>query len=46
MFYFITSRQDMLTSAIELAQAQRLKIFDHLKATCQNHHLRVQPRPL
>lgn len=31
MFYFITSRQDMLTSAIELAQAQRLKIFDHLK---------------
>lgn len=31
MFYFITSRQDMLTSAIELAQVRRLKIFDYLK---------------
>lgn len=31
MFYFITNRQDVLTSAIELAQAKRLTIFDRLK---------------
>ncbi len=31
MFYFITSREDMLTSAIELAQVKRMKIFDYLK---------------
>ncbi|MFR0770857.1 MAG: hypothetical protein ACLSH6_00425 [Limosilactobacillus pontis] len=30
MNYFITSRQDMLTSAIELAQVKRLRIFDSL----------------
>lgn len=30
MNYFITSRQDMLTSAIEAAQVKRLKIFDSL----------------
>ncbi|WP_373842077.1 glycosyltransferase [Limosilactobacillus sp.] len=35
MISFITSRQDMLTSAIELAQAQRLKIFDALKQPAQ-----------
>ena len=31
MFYFITSREDMLTSAIELAQVKRMLIFDYLK---------------
>lgn len=31
MFYFITNRQDVLTSAIELAQVKRLRIFDQLK---------------
>lgn len=31
MFYFITSKQDVLTSAIELAQVKRLQIFDHLR---------------
>lgn len=31
MFYFITSREDMLTSAIELAQVKRMHIFDYLK---------------
>lgn len=31
MFYFITSREDLLTSAIELAQVNRMHIFDHLK---------------
>lgn len=30
MNYFITSRQDLHTSAIELAQVKRLRIFDHL----------------
>lgn len=30
MNYFITSRQDMLTSAIEFAQVKRLKVFDSL----------------
>ena len=30
MNYFVTSRQDMLTSAIELAQVKRLRIFDSL----------------
>lgn len=30
MFYFLTSREDILTSAIELAQVKRLKIFDRL----------------
>jgi poly(glycerol-phosphate) alpha-glucosyltransferase len=30
MNYFITSRQDLLTSAIELAQVKRLRIFDSL----------------
>lgn len=30
MFYFITSSEDVLTSAIELAQAKRLKIFEYL----------------
>ena len=32
MNYFITSRQDLNTSAIELAQVKRLRIFDHLNA--------------
>ncbi len=32
MNYFITSRQDLQTSAIELAQVKRLRIFDHLRA--------------
>lgn len=31
MFYFITNRQDILTSAIELAQVKRLRVFDQLK---------------
>lgn len=31
MFYFFTSREDMLTSAIELAQVKRMHIFDCLK---------------
>lgn len=31
MNYFITSRQDIQTSAIELAQVKRLKIFDYLQ---------------
>lgn len=31
MFYFITSREDLLTSAIELAQVKRMHIFDYLK---------------
>lgn len=30
MNYFITSRQDLQTSAIELAQVKRLRIFDYL----------------
>lgn len=30
MYYFITSRQDMMTSSIEMAQVSRLKIFDDL----------------
>lgn len=30
MFYFITKRQDVLTSSIELAEVKRLKIFDEL----------------
>lgn len=30
MNYFITSRQDLLTSSIEKAQVQRLKVFDAL----------------
>lgn len=31
MNYFITSRQDLQTSAIELVQVKRLRIFDHLR---------------
>lgn len=31
MYYFITSRQDQLTSSIEAAEIQRLKIFDWLR---------------
>lgn len=31
MHYFISSRQDYVTSAIELAQVKRLEIFDSLK---------------
>lgn len=31
VFYFITNRQDVLTSAIEIAQVKRLRIFDRLK---------------
>lgn len=30
MNYFITSREDIKTSAIELAQVKRLQIFDYL----------------
>lgn len=30
-YYFITSREDLLTSAIELAQVKRMHIFDQLK---------------
>lgn len=30
MYYFITNRQDLLTSAIEIAQAKRMQIFDNL----------------
>lgn len=30
MYYFITSRQDQLTSSIEMAEIQRLKLFDEL----------------
>ena len=35
MFYFITSREDMLTSAIELAQVKRMLIFDYFKLDSQ-----------
>ncbi|GAJ27493.1 poly(glycerol-phosphate) alpha-glucosyltransferase [Liquorilactobacillus sucicola DSM 21376 = JCM 15457] len=31
MHYFITSQFDLLTSAIEIAEVQRLKIFDEIK---------------
>lgn len=30
MYYFITKRQDVLTSSIEIAEVKRLKIFDEL----------------
>lgn len=30
MYYFITSRQDQLTSSIEMAEIQRLRLFDDL----------------
>lgn len=30
MYYFITHREDLLTSAIEIAQIKRMKIFDSL----------------
>ena len=30
MYYFITNREDLLTSAIELAQVKRMHIFDKL----------------
>ena len=35
MSYFITSREDLLTSAIELAQVKRMHIFDSLKINSQ-----------
>ena len=31
MYYFITNREDLLTSAIELAQVKRMHIFDNIK---------------
>lgn len=35
MYYFITNRQDQLTSSIEMAEIQRLKLFDQLHQPAQ-----------